>query len=84
MQIAIRYTNTVNKIVVVSANYKRDELISGFFDGLQNATLDDMPTPLKTAYLKVAPKKNHLQVMFDKDKERMLPLKTCLMMICDL
>ena len=34
-----------------------------------------MPAPLKTAYLKVAPKKNNLQVMFDKDRERMLTFK---------
>lgn len=84
IQIAIRHYNIINKIVVVSANYKRDGLISGFFEDLKNATLDNMPAPLKTAYLKVAPKKNNLQVMFDKDRERMLTFKTCLMMICDL
>ena len=75
MQIAIRHPSLVNKIVVVSANYKRDGLISGFFEGMQHATLDNMPEPLKAAYLKVAPDKNHLQIMFKKDKERMLTFK---------
>lgn len=75
MQIAIRHPDIVNKIVVVSANYKRDGLIPGFFEGMQNATLDNMPAPLKTAYLKVAPDKSHLQTMFDKDKTRMLTFK---------
>ena len=84
IQIAIRHYSIINKLVVVSANYKRDGLISGFFEDLKNATLDNMPAPLKTAYLKVDPKKNNLQVMFDKDRERMLTFKTCLMMICDL
>jgi pimeloyl-ACP methyl ester carboxylesterase len=75
MQIAIRHPDMVNKIVVVSANYKREGMIPGFFEGLKNATLADMPAALKTAYLKVAPDKNHLQVMFEKDVERMLTFK---------
>jgi pimeloyl-ACP methyl ester carboxylesterase len=72
IQIAIRYPHIINKLIIISANYKRDGMISGFFEGKQNATLDDMPEVLKTAYLKVMPDKNKLQVMFDKDKERML------------
>ena len=75
IQITIRHPKIVNKIIVVSATYKRDGLIQGLFEDLQNATLDDMPTPLKAAYLKVAPNKNHLQIMFDKDRERMLRFK---------
>jgi len=46
-------------------------MIPGFFDGMQSATLADMPAPLKDAYLKVAPE-SHLQVMFEKDVARML------------
>ncbi len=72
MQIAISHPELVNKIVLVSANYKRDGMISGFFEGLQKATLADMPDQLKTGYLKVAPDKNHLQVMFEKDVARRL------------
>jgi pimeloyl-ACP methyl ester carboxylesterase len=75
LQIAIRHPEMVNKIIVVSANYKRDGLIDGFFEGMQNATLDNMPAPLKEGYLKVAPDKNHMQIMFEKDKERMIAFK---------
>ena len=75
MQIAISHPGIVNKIVIVSANYKRDGMIPGFFEGLQDATLDDIPAPLKAGYLKVAPNKNHLQVMFNKDKQRRLAFK---------
>jgi pimeloyl-ACP methyl ester carboxylesterase/uncharacterized protein YndB with AHSA1/START domain len=71
LQIAIRHPDIVNKIVVASANYRRDGMIPGFFDGFPNATLADMPESLKQAYLKVAPDKNHLQVMFEKDVARM-------------
>jgi pimeloyl-ACP methyl ester carboxylesterase len=75
LQIAIRHPQMVNKIIVISANYKRDGMTPGFFDGMQHATLNDMPGLLKEAYLKVVHDKSKLQVMFDKDKERMLTFK---------
>jgi pimeloyl-ACP methyl ester carboxylesterase len=75
LQIAIRHPAVVNKIMVVSAGYKREGMIPGFFEGLRNATLEDMPAPLKTAFLSVTPDKNLLQRMFEKDRERMLTFK---------
>lgn len=75
LQIAIRHPEIVNKIVVASASYRRDGMIPGFFDGFPNATLANMPEPLKEAYLKVAPDKSHLQVMFEKDVARMANFK---------
>ncbi len=75
LQIAIRHPEIVNKIVVASANYRRDGMIPGFFEGFPNATLAVMPAVLKEAYLKVAPDKNHLQTMFEKDAARMEAFK---------
>lgn len=75
MQIAIRHPQIVNKLIIASSFYKRDGLIPGLFDELQKATLETMPQPLKTAYLKIAVDKTHLQVMFNKDRERMLLFK---------
>ena len=75
MQIAIRHPEMVNKIVVIAGAYKRDGFIPGFFEGMQHATLDNMPAALKTAYLKVSPNKDGLQAMFNKDKERMITFK---------
>jgi pimeloyl-ACP methyl ester carboxylesterase len=72
LQIAIRYPEIVNKILPIAAAYRRDGLIPGFFDGMQQASLDNMPGPLKEAYVKVAPDKNQLKVMFEKDKQRMI------------
>lgn len=74
LTIAIRHPEIVNKIVVVSSNYRRDGMIPGFFESLQNATLKDMPAALQEAYLKVAPK-NNLQTMFEKDRDRMVHFK---------
>jgi pimeloyl-ACP methyl ester carboxylesterase len=72
MQIAIRHPAIVHKIVVISASYQRQGMMPGFFEGLQQATLDDMPMPLKEAYLAVASQKELLQEMFEKDRDRMV------------
>jgi pimeloyl-ACP methyl ester carboxylesterase len=71
MQVAIRHPEKVNRLIVASAFYQREGFMPGFFEGLEHATLEDMPGPLKDAYLKVAPDKGHLQVMFEKDRDRM-------------
>jgi pimeloyl-ACP methyl ester carboxylesterase len=75
MQTAIRHPNLVDKLVVVSSFYKREGMIAGFFEGLQQATLADMPELLKTYYLQVNNNAQGLQTMFDKDRERMLQFK---------
>ncbi len=75
MQVAIRHPGTVNKLIIASSFYKRDGMIPGFFDGMEHATLDNMPSPLKTAYLQVTGDKNGLQAMFNKDRTRMLQFK---------
>jgi len=71
LQIGIRHPEIVNKLVVVSANSKREGMFPGFFESMEGATLDNMPAPLKEAYLKVAPNKENLIVMFTKDRDRM-------------
>lgn len=75
MQIAIRHPRIVNKLIVASSFYKRDGMLPGFFEGMEHASLESMPEPLKLAYLQVAPNKDNLQVMHDKDKQRMLRFK---------
>jgi len=75
MQIAIRHPQIVNKIIIVSAAFKREGFISGFFENMPHATIDNMPQPLKDAYLDVASNENGLHTMFRKDKERMINFK---------
>jgi pimeloyl-ACP methyl ester carboxylesterase len=75
MQIAIRHPAIVDKLVLVAAAYKRDGFLPGFFDGMQQATLANMPQGLKDAFLKVNPDSNKLQTMFEKDRDRMIGFK---------
>jgi len=76
LEIGMRHPAIVKKLVIISAFYKREGAIKSLFDGLQHATLDNMPAPLKSAYLEI-PGNNQqgLQAMFEKDKGRMLHFK---------
>jgi pimeloyl-ACP methyl ester carboxylesterase len=75
MQIGISHPQIVNKLIIVSAFYKRDGAMKGFFEGMQQASLENMPALLKTYYLQINNDQNGLQTMFNKDKERMLHFK---------
>jgi pimeloyl-ACP methyl ester carboxylesterase len=75
LQIAIRHPMIVSKLVLCSATFRRDGMQSGFFDGMQKATLETMPQPLKDAYLKINPDPKGLKAMFDRDVARMIAFK---------
>jgi len=75
LQIAIRHPEVVNKIIDVAGAYQREGFLPGFFDGFEGATIDHMPAPLKTAFLKVNPDNDKLLNMFNKDVQRMKNFK---------
>jgi pimeloyl-ACP methyl ester carboxylesterase len=72
LQIAMRHPEVVNRMIVISANYSRAGMLPGLFDNLAHATLDDMPGPLRDAYLAVTPSQEGLLAMFTQDRDRML------------
>jgi pimeloyl-ACP methyl ester carboxylesterase len=59
----------------MSANYRRDGMIAGFWDGMQHASLNDMPAELKETYQRLAPHPEQLQSFHDKSVKRMLDFK---------
>ena len=71
LQIAIRHPEIVNKIVALAGADKRERFPAGFFEGFEGATIDQLPPPLKDAFLRVNPDTARLHVMFDRDVERM-------------
>jgi pimeloyl-ACP methyl ester carboxylesterase len=76
LQITIRHPDLVNKLVLLSATYKRSGTQPGVFEALQGASLDKpMPQPLKDAYLKANPDPTGLQKMFDRDVARTIAFK---------
>jgi pimeloyl-ACP methyl ester carboxylesterase len=75
LQIALRHPERVNKLVLASTTYKRDGMQPGFWEGMRNASLENMPEPLKQAYLKANPEPEGLRAMFDRDVARMAAFK---------
>ena len=75
MQVAIRHPEVVNRLVIASANYRRDGMQSGFWDFMKNGTFADMPQPYKDAYLKIVPSEEGLHAMYERDNRRMLAFK---------
>ena len=75
MQIAIRHPEIVGKIILGSPLAKRNGVPGWFWDFMKQATLDNMPAPLKAGYEKVAADPNGLPIMHDRDVKRMLNFK---------
>ena len=75
LQIAIRHPKLVRKLIVASANFRRDGLDPQFWEGMKHAKLAEMPAELREAYLKVAPHPEQLQSFHDKSVRRMLDFR---------
>jgi pimeloyl-ACP methyl ester carboxylesterase len=72
LQVAIRHPGKVNRLVIASANYKRDGMQRGFWDAMAKGTFADMPQPYKDAYLKINPSQAGVLAMYERDSKRML------------
>ncbi|MGV3587777.1 MAG: alpha/beta fold hydrolase [Adhaeribacter sp.] len=75
MQIAIRHPEVVDKIILASALAKRNGVPKEFWGFMRQARLENMPTQLKEAYVKVSSDPNGLQIMHDRDAKRMVNFK---------
>lgn len=75
MQVAIRHPQLVNKLIVIAGLSKREGLIKGFFEGMENASINDMPALLKDAFMVINNDSAKLLNMFNKDKQRMMSFK---------
>lgn len=75
MQVAIRHPEIVNKLIIASSFYRRDGMFPGFWDGMNHATIDNMPKQLRDAYLKINNDSAGLMTMFKRDAVRMQNFK---------
>ena len=75
LQIAIRHPAIVNRIVLASTIFQRAGMQPGFFEGMQQASFEQMPAPLKEAFLQVNPDPEGLNRMFNRDVARMIGFK---------
>ncbi len=75
IQLSLDHPEIINKMIIVSAFYKINGVVKGFYEGLEKAALKDMPSIFKEAYLKIKNDSAGLQNMFNKDKARMIKFK---------
>jgi pimeloyl-ACP methyl ester carboxylesterase len=75
VQIAIRYPALVGKLVLASTLCKRDGVSPGFWDFMNEASLENMPQQLQDAFLAVMPDAKKLKRMHDRDAKRMVNFK---------
>ena len=76
MQLDIRHPEVAGRLVLASAIYSREGMFPGFFDYMKGAKFEEMPQPLKDAYLKANPgDAQGLLNMFRRDVERMVNFK---------
>lgn len=75
LQLAIRHPELVNKLVLAAAAFRRDGFITGFFEAMQQATLESMPAELKDSFSKVNPDASKLPLMFEADRDRMIAFR---------
>jgi pimeloyl-ACP methyl ester carboxylesterase len=72
IQIAIRHAERVNKLVLIAALYNKTGMPPDFWEGMKKATIENIPEPLKQAYLEINPDPSGLMAMFNRDRDRML------------
>jgi len=75
IEIALRHADLVNKMIIASAFYKRSAAVAQFWEGFDSATIDVMPEPLISGFLKVNNDEKALLNMFEKDVKRMKSFK---------
>jgi pimeloyl-ACP methyl ester carboxylesterase len=75
LQIAIRHPEIVDKLILGSPLSKRNGIPEQFWAFMKQSRLENMPEPLKEAYMKVSSDPNGFQVMFAKDVKRMVNFK---------
>jgi pimeloyl-ACP methyl ester carboxylesterase len=75
LEMAIRHPEMVNKIIVASTMYKKVGAFPGFWDMMAHPKFEDMPQPLKDAFLEITPNRDALYTMYKRDVARMQSFK---------
>jgi len=75
LQMGIRHRDRVNRLIAISAIYRRDGIPPEFWTFMKKGTFADMPQVYKDAFLKVTPDSAKLLTMFTRDRDRMVGFK---------
>lgn len=75
IELALHYSQLVNKLILTSTFYKRNAAVTQFWEGFEDAKIEWMPEVLKEAYLLATNSEAGLLNMFNKDVQRMKTFK---------
>src|SRR2546422_540467 len=75
LEIALRHPEVVRSLILESVFFSRDGTDPRFWQGFDQAKLDDMPLELRKAYLATAPHPEQLPSFFAKSVQRMREFK---------
>jgi pimeloyl-ACP methyl ester carboxylesterase len=75
LEIALKHPEVVHSLVLESVMFSREGTDPRFWQGFENAKLDEMPLELRKAYLATAPHPGQLPSFFAKGVERMRQFK---------
>ncbi len=70
IEVALRHSGLVRRLVLVSGPVSRDGFRPGFFEGIAKAALADMPREYAEVYQRVAPDPERLPSYFQKSVDR--------------
>lgn len=71
MQLALLHRGLVRKLIFAGSMTKKSGAPAQFWQSMASGTFEDMPQPLKDAFLAVNPDRAQLRDMYEKDAERM-------------
>jgi pimeloyl-ACP methyl ester carboxylesterase len=71
LEIAIKHPGLVEKLIFASSMYKRSACDPAFWQGFEQASIDNMPGAYKKAFLSFNPSATDFQIMFDQCLQRM-------------
>ena len=75
LRLAHLHPDKVNRLVIASAQYRRDGMVKGFWNGMNKATFSNMPKELLDADRKINPDPKHQEQLFLQDSRRIQGFK---------
>lgn len=75
LQMGVRHPDRVNKLIAISAIYRRDGIPPEFWSFMEKSTFADVPQVLKDAFLRVTSDSVRMRSAFEKDRQRMVDFR---------
>ena len=75
LQMGIRHPDRVNRLIAISAIYRRDGIPPEFWSFMEKSTFADVPQVLKDAFLRVTSDSVRMRSAFEKDRQRMVDFR---------